>query len=202
MHTHWCNCEGFVQPADHFQHVQRQRYALYVPGELAKPCVHSPVGTFVHTGCLRRRRLSPPRPLDPSPALIHMPPPQGATKFNQPLSFDTSEVTSMSAMFYGGSGHVRIRPCPGTATPRAPHGRFTCAPWLSTRAGLGLQPAVELRHVEGHRHDKHVLRTLYPYSKPHAGAQPAPTRCASRPKLHPTSHKHAPRRHPCPPPTN
>ena len=112
MHTHWCNCEGFVQPADHFQHVQRQRYALYVPGELAKPCVHSPVGTFVHTGCLRRRRLSPPRPLDPSPALIHMPPPQGATKFNQPLSFDTSEVTSMSAMFYGGSGHVRYTPVP------------------------------------------------------------------------------------------
>ena len=68
-------------------------------------------------------RDDPNRPPDPSPALIHMPLPyfgsaRGATKFNQPLSFDTSEVTNMNGMFYGGSGHVRYARALASATPR------------------------------------------------------------------------------------
>ena len=102
-----CSREGFVQPADQFRHVQRQRYAQHVPGDL---CTET-IPTARPTPALRLFSCAP--------AVFRFGT-QGATKFNQPLSFDTSEVTNMGSMFNGGSGgHVRYaRALWHTATPR------------------------------------------------------------------------------------
>ena len=55
-------------------------------------------------------------------------------------------------------------PVPSGTQPRLARPFHIRPPGLSlafcARAGLGLQPAVELRHVEGHRHEVHVLRKL------------------------------------------
>ena len=51
-----------------------------------------------------------------------------AIKLNQPLSFDTSKVTTMYAMFYARS--ARARPAPGAALSRGPS---PCMPLLRRR---------------------------------------------------------------------
>ena len=99
---------------------------------------------------------------------------QQASSFNQLLSFDTSKVTSMHTMFT-----VRSRACPGSQLsipvhaacsrrhppplpPPGPHFGPHLMP--SLRLGMpgraGVQSAAELRHVQRHRHELHVLRAL------------------------------------------
>eukprot|EP00964_Phaeocystis_antarctica_P094239 scaffold60987_cov51-Phaeocystis_antarctica.AAC.1 len=121
------------------------------------------------------RAFSPARwtPLPPSAGPHPCPAPyappfdsrQYASAFNQPLSFDTSSVTTMVYMF-----GVRSSPCPapklqstspapglhrGRPPPPAsfpsppPH----CMPPFRLSAGReGVQPAAELRHLQRHEH--------------------------------------------------
>ena len=96
--------------------------------------------------------------------------------FNQPLSFDTSSVTSMDSMFYVRSApalpsRALVRPslCATLAPPPlqalpppqpAPRPRcIACTPFDSA-GRVGVQPATELRHVQRHEHAQHVQRTL------------------------------------------
>ena len=99
-----------------------------------------------------------------------IPTPQGASAFNQPLSFDTSKVTTMNRMF-----HVRPRVCPvpneqsdlslahtnctATAHPNPSSARFVCQPF-DLVGSVGVQPAAEPRHVQRHKHRNHVFGAL------------------------------------------
>ena len=64
----------------------------------------------MHAACAAATHVLPPPGPAPAPLPTHTPTPrparrpistrQGATTFNQPLSFDTSSVTDMHNMFY------------------------------------------------------------------------------------------------------
>merc|ERR1712194_932080 len=62
-----------------------------------------------------------------------------ALAFNQPLSFNTSKVTDMSSMF---AGYIYS--------------------YLWFAGVVGVQPAAQLRHVQGHEHGQHVPGELGP----------------------------------------
>jgi len=126
-------------------------------------------------------------PGPPASRLLHLSPPashalpstrQEASAFNQPLSFNTSSVTDMSSMFWVRSARAlgpqalsrAFSPCmplvcrhhtPGPPASRlAPlPPRIACPP-SDSAVGDGLQPAAELRHLQRHRHELHVLRAL------------------------------------------
>ena len=109
----------------------------------------------------------------------------GASVFNQPLSFDTSSVTSMDSMFLVRSARAlnphapalsrSLPPCmplappPNALTPPGPHrfphrmtashDRIVCPPFDSAESG-GVQPAAEPRHAQRHTHGQNVLRAL------------------------------------------
>ena len=125
---------------------------------------------------------------------------QGASAFNQPLSFNTSSVTTMRSMFNVRSARAlyaksAIEPSPAHRTPRRPrlHGSPQLAPHqmpsFQLWAGrVGVQPAAELRHVQRHRHEKHVQRALRAYSArtlyPKSATEPSPAhRTPRRPRL-------------------
>jgi len=116
---------------------------------------------------------------------------QQASSFNQLLSFDTSKVTSMHTMFT-----VRSRACPGSQLsipvhaacsrrhppplpPPGPHFGPHLMP--SLRLGMpgraGVQSAAELRHVQRHRHELHVLRALRACPGPHSLELGPPRAC-------------------------
>ena len=94
---------------------------------------------------------------------------QGASAFNQPLSFDTSKVTDMSRMFWvryaralcpslessPPRAHAACtRPTPYIESPgphTSPRIACACLPFDSVGRG-GLQPAAELRHIQRHEH--------------------------------------------------
>ena len=119
---------------------------------------------------------------------------QQASSFNQLLSFDTSKVTSMHTMFT-----VRSRACPGSQLsipvhaacsrrhppplpPPGPHFGPHLMP--SLRLGMpgraGVQSAAELRHVQRHRHELHVLRALRACPGPHSLELGPPRACRLR----------------------
>ena len=179
-----------VQPAAELRYLQRHRHALHVQRALFPvPCPQSAV------------ELAPARwtPVCwPAPSSRTVCPPfdarQGASVFNQPLSFDTSRVTTMHGMFY-----VRSSPCSATnLQPRPPlHG--ACAsvvrrllplgPQLAphrmpsvrlSAARVGVQPAAELRHVQRHNHGVHVPGALLPLPFPQSTVEPSPARCVRR----------------------
>ena len=81
----------------------------------------------------------------------------GASVFNQPLSFDTSNVTSMLRMF-----PVRSSPCPVPNLQSSPplHAAFAGVALHVPRRGsavrVGVQPGAELRHVRRQGHERHV----------------------------------------------
>ena len=97
---------------------------------------------------------------------------QGAYAFNQPLNLDTSSVTSMSAMFWvrtlaptstaellTACGLRRCPRPPPSHLPARTSPRLVCPP-CDSAGREGLQPAGDLRHVQGHNHARHVLRAL------------------------------------------
>jgi len=102
---------------------------------------------------------------------------QNAAAFNQPLSFDTSSVISMSYMF-NVRFRFRLRLLPtlsSWATPRALLIRPSlCAivvprvnhpyrmPPLDSAGSGRFQPAAELRHRQRHQHELDVLCALPP----------------------------------------
>jgi len=103
---------------------------------------------------------------------------QAASAFNQPLSFDTSSVTTMRDMFFVRSAralgpqalsqaipvHAALVVPPPHRRPsrlraRTSPPRIACPP-LDSAGRVGLQPAAELRHLQRHDHELHVLRAL------------------------------------------
>eukprot|EP00964_Phaeocystis_antarctica_P036688 scaffold20948_cov51-Phaeocystis_antarctica.AAC.4 len=84
---------------------------------------------------------------------------QQAPFFNQPLSFDTSSVTTMYGMFAVRSTPVLPPICSRASTARwtpsppsaGPHPRLApYAPLRLTAVRVGVQPAAELRHLQRH----------------------------------------------------
>ena len=100
-----------VQPAAELRHVQRHNHVLDVPGALFA-CALPPISSrSLACALLTYPRCPPPhapRPALRAPPYICTPSDsrQGASAFNQPLSLDTSSVTTMYLMFY-----VRSAPC-------------------------------------------------------------------------------------------
>eukprot|EP00964_Phaeocystis_antarctica_P049665 scaffold28787_cov67-Phaeocystis_antarctica.AAC.2 len=156
----------------------------------SRPLLHAACAAVVH-------RLLPPDPCtSPRTACPSFDARQLASAFNQPLSVDTSSVTDMQGMF-----QVRSSPCPAPQSAAAPspaccvrHGRPPPAaprpvhlaphrmPYFRLSAGrVGVQPATELRHLQRHRHVRHVLRALLsPCPAPPSAAAPSPARCVRR----------------------
>ena len=110
---------------------------------------------------LRRHRparspASRPTPRPASHALLSTR--QYASAFNQPLSFDTSKVTDMEDMFEVCSARALPRPTPSRFPAHtSPH---TVCPAFDSAVHACIQPAAELRHVQGHGHAGHVRGML------------------------------------------
>eukprot|EP00964_Phaeocystis_antarctica_P144880 scaffold110757_cov63-Phaeocystis_antarctica.AAC.3 len=116
--------------------------------------------------------LTPPGPYPSLPAShARLSTRQTALAFNQLLSFNTSKVTRMSSMFYVRSARAlaptalsRALPVHATcvaATQRPQASRAgtssrTAFPPFDSAASVGVQPAAQLRHVQGHEHVRHV----------------------------------------------
>jgi len=116
----------------------------------------------VRAACAASRPKPSRLPPAPRPA-SHVPLPstrQGAHLFNQPLSFDTSKVTTMQAMFYVRSARAlppnslesalpracrlrRRRPTP-SRLPARTSPRIACAPPFDSAVRVVVQPAAEL----------------------------------------------------------
>jgi len=174
---------------------------------------------------LHARRARPPPPASrpaarPAPcALLVRPSAQGAIAFNQPLSWDTSRVTNMRAMFQVRSSprpappisavaalaparcmHAAIaRRLPPPGPQPAPH-RVSCL--RPSAARVALQPAAELGHLPRHEHERHVYGALLPAPHtPICSCALSPARCvhaalAAR-RLPPPGPQPAPHRVPC-----
>eukprot|EP00964_Phaeocystis_antarctica_P057098 scaffold33741_cov63-Phaeocystis_antarctica.AAC.9 len=206
---------GGLQPATEFRHIQGHKHAPDVLRAL-RACP-GPQPSVRPSPCMPLA-LPPPHALQPpnphlcpaSYALLSTW--QTASAFNQPLSFDTSSVIDTHYMFYVRSARAQA-PSLQSGPPRACHlrchrptpfnlpartsSRIACPP-LDSAAREGVQPAAELRHVQGHRHALDVHRALRacPGPQPSAGGLPvhatcaatAPRSVASRPAPRPTSH--------------
>eukprot|EP00964_Phaeocystis_antarctica_P109114 scaffold73604_cov48-Phaeocystis_antarctica.AAC.2 len=132
-----------------------------------------------HAACAAvARRLPPPGPHLSPHRMPSFDSRQDAQAFNQPLSFDTSSATDMQSMF-----SVRSSPCPAPnlcsqappcalLAPRSPAAfrLLPPAPRPTRRAPSfrlsaereGVQPAAEFRHLQRHKHVRHVLGALLP----------------------------------------
>ena len=148
LHVPPCDSAGRlgVQPAAEPRHVPRHEHALHVYGAPPARAIwpQSPLGPSVHAACTATTLHALP-PLSPRvpPSTCLCVTLQGASAFNQPLSFDTSSVTKMRGMF-------RVRPpracrapqCPigssvhAVCTATAPHALAPPSPGLAPR-GLG-----------------------------------------------------------------
>ena len=160
-----------VQPAAELRHLQRHGHGLHVLRALLPvPCPQSAVESLLHAACAAVVRRLPGRT---SPRTVCPPfdSRQYASAFNQPLSFDTSSVTTMAYMFY-----VRSSPCPAPNLQSSPlpctlrlHRDRTppsCLPahlapqrMPSVRLSAvceGVQPAAEPRHLQRHTHGSDV----------------------------------------------
>ena len=174
--------DGGLQPATELEHLERHGDDRHVFCALlpSRPA-HTDICAVARLPCkLFARRLtyrSAARPAPPYPACD---PRQGAIAFNQPLSWDTSRVTDMHAMF---NVCCSPRPAPKTcslppspllsrcvhttshraasrpAARRAPHRVPRLRP---SAARVRLQPAPELGHLARHDHVQDVYRALLP----------------------------------------
>eukprot|EP00964_Phaeocystis_antarctica_P092873 scaffold59814_cov56-Phaeocystis_antarctica.AAC.1 len=106
---------------------------------------------------------------------------QNARAFNQPLSFDTSSVTSMQSI-RASSLHAA---CPAVARrlpPPGPHLAPHRMPSLRLSAvRVGVQPAAELRHLQRHEHAADVHGALLPVPcSQNCSRALSPARCLRR----------------------
>eukprot|EP00964_Phaeocystis_antarctica_P129980 scaffold93795_cov42-Phaeocystis_antarctica.AAC.1 len=151
-----------------------------------------PVGSSVHTVCLGVTR-------------------QGASKFNQPLSFMTSSVTDMYYMFSVrdparvlcpvSSRFLRAR-CVHRHTaptrPRTTHPRVALhVLWCDSAGRVGVQPAAEPRHLQRYGHGEHASGA-HPHARAMPSAQSVPPCMLRAPPPHPHASSHHPP--PCRPP--
>eukprot|EP00964_Phaeocystis_antarctica_P046887 scaffold27099_cov53-Phaeocystis_antarctica.AAC.3 len=81
---------------------------------------------------------------------------RGAKAFNQPLSLDTSSVTTMKEMFWVRSRHARSLHARNTPRELLEHAIPVQTPTPDTAGRVGLQPAADSRHVQSHNHDEDV----------------------------------------------
>ena len=135
-------------------------YGMFQVSPLRVPSPQSPVRPSVHAACTA---TAPPRPRASRPACHPFVSPvatrQEATAFNQPLSFDTSSVTSMDRLFlvrpprvyHGPSvqsdppGTLRAPPPPPPTPARlSPRVSLLCEPRCDSAGSNGIQPAAEL----------------------------------------------------------
>eukprot|EP00964_Phaeocystis_antarctica_P028545 scaffold16104_cov47-Phaeocystis_antarctica.AAC.4 len=174
-----------VQPAAELRHLQRHEHGLHVPRALLPVPFSISAAEPSPARCVHRGRPPPLacRPSHLSPHRTLCPPfgsRQNAAAFNQPLSLDTSSVTTMQYMFLVRS-YPRARPCTLRAPPGshlAPH-RMPSVPLSAVR--VGVQPAAELRHLQRHIHVGHALRALLPVpSCPESADEPSSARCVHR----------------------
>eukprot|EP00964_Phaeocystis_antarctica_P007052 scaffold3824_cov58-Phaeocystis_antarctica.AAC.1 len=121
---------------------------------------------------------------------------QTASAFNQPLSFDTTSVTTMFYMFGVRSSPYpapNLQPISLLCTLRAWCGRPpppACRlvylaphhiPSFRLSAGRGcVQPAAELRHLQCHHHEPHVRGALLPVPCPRSAVEPSLAHCLHR----------------------
>ena len=143
----------------------------------------------VHAVCVAATQCPHTSPLPASHARLSTR--QKASAFNQPLSFDTSKVTDMGFMFDVRSAralapslekglHAACR----RSCPPPPASRYSAprrAPYaLSSAVCNGVQPDAELRHLERHKHERHIPSALPPVPCSQAAAEPSPARCVHR----------------------
>ena len=161
-----------VQPAAQLRHVQGHDHVRHVLGALrACPGPHSLESVTPRTYQLRRPHWTVPL-LAPHGRLSTR---QSASAFNQPVSFDTSKVTTMYQMFYVRSARalsptalsraplciMLASPPPNALTPLGPYLLPYRMPAFFDSAGReGVQPAAQLRHVQGHEHAPDVPGAL------------------------------------------
>lgn len=173
------------------EHVRGAR----LPARSRPPCVAATQATLCLPCTLSHRDRRPPRLPPPGAqlaphtrtvcALSLRPSAQFADAFNQPLSFDTSNVKDMSYMFEVRSSRplcppicsrapstarcmaraVAARRFPPPTQPAAcpvpcPYRKPCC--WRPSAVRVGLQPAAQLRYVPRHRHGRSVLCALFP----------------------------------------
>jgi len=154
-----------VQPAAELRHVQRHHHGGHVSGALGpcpapsgRPCDGRPPRSL-HLRRPTRTRL----PARVPPALnVLISTGQSAGAFNQPLSFDTSSVTTMAYMFVVRSAraphrlvtlrtlaHTLLAPAPShTLAPPSPRAADLVCPPFGWAGGVCVQPAAELRHIQ------------------------------------------------------
>jgi hypothetical protein len=96
---------------------------------------------------------------------------QYASAFNQPLSLDTSSVTSMGSMFYVCAPRLPCHQPPQLGLLarclRRRRFRFLCFPF-DTAGRVGVQPAPGPQHVQRHNHGAHIsgVRSAVPCQQP------------------------------------
>ena len=140
---------------------------------------------------------SRPRPTPRSASYALLSTRQGASAFNQPLSFDTSSVTTMHRMFAVRSAHAlapqhsqpdplavhaarALPPAHALPPPSAQNSPRIAHPPFDSAGCDGVQPAAQLRHVQRHGHEPHVPRALRACPSPPAStAGPSPHACRS-----------------------
>ena len=72
-------------------------------------------------------------------------------------------------------------PPPRPLPPPSPHVVPHRMPSVRLSAArVGVQPAAELRHLQRHEHERHVLRALLPVPCPQSAVEPCPARCVHR----------------------
>ena len=150
--------------------VTDMRYMFSVRSARALPAA-STVGASLRAACAATATPRPPatRPARRPSSYASLSARQGASSFNQPLSFDTSSVTSMRFMF--GVRSARALPAtsivgtsctllapplhPQVLLPTRTSPLFLCFPFDSA-GRVGVQPAAEFQHVQRHHHVQDV----------------------------------------------
>ena len=112
-----------VQTATELRYLQRRGHGPHVLRALPPPAPNLHSSLALHAACTAvARRLPPTNPhTSPHTACPPFDSRQGASSFNQPLSFDTSSVRTMVAMF-----QARSSPCPASDLQSSPPLHAAC----------------------------------------------------------------------------
>ena len=130
-----------VQPAAEPRHLQSHEHGRHVPGAQSPcPAPNLQSSPPLHARAPRSAATFGALPVCTSPRITcpSLDSGQGASAFNQPLSFDTSSVTTMHFMFY-----VRSSPCPAPNLQSCPPLHAACtAVARHLRLPVGTSPCI------------------------------------------------------------